>query len=230
MPDAVVIGAGPNGLVAANVLADAGWSVEVLEEQPEPGGAVRHDRGVHPAFVNDLFSSFYPLAAASPVLAALRLEDHGLRWSHAPSVLAHPSPTAAAPCWTATSHHRCVPRHLRAGRRGRLASGCTRCGSACTPTSWAPFSRPSRPSARAAGWRCGCGPRADCAWPAPWCCRCAAWGRRSSAVEGGSLLLAGNALHADLAPESAGSGGFGWLMAMLGRRTASRSRSAAPAP
>ena len=40
-PDAVVIGAGPNGLVAANVLADAGWQVEVLEAQPEPGGAVR---------------------------------------------------------------------------------------------------------------------------------------------------------------------------------------------
>ncbi|WP_229859918.1 phytoene desaturase family protein, partial [Streptomyces anandii] len=90
MPDAVVIGAGPNGLVAANLLADAGWSVEVLEEQPEPGGGVRHDRGVDPDFVSDLFSSFYPLAAASPVLSALRLQDHGLRWSHAPHVLAHP--------------------------------------------------------------------------------------------------------------------------------------------
>lgn len=90
MPDAVVVGAGPNGLVAANLLADAGWSVEVLEEQPEPGGAVRHDREVHPDFVNDLFSSFYPLASASPVLARLRLHEHGLRWSHAPHVLAHP--------------------------------------------------------------------------------------------------------------------------------------------
>ncbi|MEV7451535.1 phytoene desaturase family protein, partial [Streptomyces nigra] len=90
MPDAVVIGAGPNGLVAANVLADAGWQVEVLEEQPEPGGAVRHDRGVDPDFVSDVFSSFYPLAAASPILAGLRLEEHGLRWSHAPSVVAHP--------------------------------------------------------------------------------------------------------------------------------------------
>ena len=40
-PDAVVIGAGPNGLVAANVLADAGWQVVVCEEQPEPGGGVR---------------------------------------------------------------------------------------------------------------------------------------------------------------------------------------------
>ncbi|MYQ34306.1 FAD-dependent oxidoreductase, partial [Streptomyces sp. SID4956] len=66
MADAVVIGAGPNGLVAANLLADAGWSVTVLEEQPEPGGAVRHDHGVHPDYASDLFSSFYPLAAASP--------------------------------------------------------------------------------------------------------------------------------------------------------------------
>ncbi|OIJ65994.1 hypothetical protein WN71_020185 [Streptomyces mangrovisoli] len=35
--------------------------------------------------------------------------------------------------------------------------------------------------------------------------------------EGGRLLLAGNALHADLAPEAAGSGGFGWRMSMLGQ-------------
>lgn len=90
MPDAVVIGAGPNGLVAANLLADAGWSVEVLEAQDEPGGAVRHDRGVDPDFTSDLFSSFYPLAAASPVLVGLRLEREGLEWSHAPKVLAHP--------------------------------------------------------------------------------------------------------------------------------------------
>ncbi len=48
MPDAVVIGAGPDGLVAANLPAGAGWSVEVPEEQPEPGGAVRHDTGVDP--------------------------------------------------------------------------------------------------------------------------------------------------------------------------------------
>ncbi len=65
MADAVVIGAGPNGLVAANLLADAGWSVEVLEAQDQPGGAVRHDRGVDPDFASDLFSAFYPLAAAS---------------------------------------------------------------------------------------------------------------------------------------------------------------------
>jgi phytoene dehydrogenase-like protein len=90
--DAVVVGAGPNGLVAANRLADAGWSVVVLEAQPSVGGAVRSDRDVHPAFVHDTFSSFYPLAAASPTLTSFGLERHGLHWRHAPAVLGHPLP------------------------------------------------------------------------------------------------------------------------------------------
>src|SRR5215207_4038913 len=89
-PDAVVIGAGPNGLVAANLLADAGWSVLVLEAQPEPGGAVRRAEVSAPGFVSDLYSSAYPLGLASPILARLGLEEHGLRWRHAPAVLAHP--------------------------------------------------------------------------------------------------------------------------------------------
>src|SRR5215217_4802010 len=88
--DAVVIGAGPNGLVAANRLADAGWETLLLEAQPEVGGAVRSDRELHPDFVQDTFSAFYPLGAASPVLQSLHLERHGLQWSHAPAVLGHP--------------------------------------------------------------------------------------------------------------------------------------------
>jgi len=59
MPDAVVIGAGPNGLVAANLLADAGWSVEVLEAQSRPGGAVKSSEPVEPGFVSDEMSAFY---------------------------------------------------------------------------------------------------------------------------------------------------------------------------
>jgi phytoene dehydrogenase-like protein len=80
VPDAVVVGAGHNGLVAANLLADAGWTVAVLEAQPEPGGAVRSGELTVPGFCHDLFSAFYPFTAASPVVASLGLEAHGLRW------------------------------------------------------------------------------------------------------------------------------------------------------
>ena len=72
--DAVVIGAGPNGLVAANILAQEGWEVTVLEAADQPGGAVRTGEVTGSGFRNDLFSAFYPLAAASPVIAELGLE------------------------------------------------------------------------------------------------------------------------------------------------------------
>ena len=94
MHDAVVIGAGHNGLVAANVLADAGWSVLVVEAEDEPGGAVRSGELIEPGFVNDRFSAFYPLAAASPVFRSLGLE---IPFRHGPLVLAHPALDGTCP-------------------------------------------------------------------------------------------------------------------------------------
>src|SRR5690606_14775429 len=88
--DAVVIGSGPNGLVAANMLADRGWDVVVLEAAPHYGGAVASAELIEPGYVNDVFSAFYPLAAASPVIRKLHLEHYGLSWKRAPLVLAHP--------------------------------------------------------------------------------------------------------------------------------------------
>ncbi|GKQ36170.1 NAD(P)/FAD-dependent oxidoreductase [Streptomyces sp. A012304] len=217
MPDAVVIGAGPNGLVAANVLADAGWSVEVLEEQPEPGGAVRHDRGVHPDFVNDLFSSFYPLAAASPVLSALRLHEHGLRWSHAPRVLAHPLSDGRCAVLdrsidvTADSLDAFSPGDGAAWRR--LHEVWQRLHTDILDALFTPFP-PLKATARlAVRLRAAGGLRLARTLVLP----VRRMGEEEFGGEGGRLLLAGNALHADLAPEAAGSGGFGWLMSMLGQ-------------
>jgi phytoene dehydrogenase-like protein len=75
--DAIAIGAGNNALVAANLLADRGWSVLVLEGEDAPGGAVKSGEITEAGFTSDLFSAFYPLAAASPAFRSLELERHG---------------------------------------------------------------------------------------------------------------------------------------------------------
>ncbi|MET9954039.1 NAD(P)/FAD-dependent oxidoreductase [Streptomyces sp. NPDC006339] len=215
-PDAVVIGAGPNGLVAANLLADAGWQVLVLEAQDEPGGAVRSDRGVHPDFVHDTFSAFYPLAAASPVLGALHLERYGLRWRHAPAVVAHP--LADERCAVLGRDVRRTADSLEGFAPGdgasweRLHRLWLRTGDDLVNCLFTPFP-PVLPGLRLAG-RTG-----------PDLLRLARtmllparrFGDENFAGEGGRLLIAGNALHADLGPESALGGGFGWLMCMLGQ-------------
>ena len=90
--DAVVIGAGPNGLVAANALADAGWDVLLLETNDTVGGAVSSAKVTAPGFTSDMFSAFYPLAAASQVIKGLDLAEHGLKWVQAEKVLAHSLP------------------------------------------------------------------------------------------------------------------------------------------
>ncbi|MGC5561412.1 phytoene desaturase family protein [Streptomyces sp. FR-108] len=217
MPDAVVIGAGPNGLVAANLLADEGWSVEVLEEQDEPGGGVRHDHGVDPDFANDLFSSFYPLAAASPVLAGLHLERYGLRWSHAPRVLAHPLSDGRCAVLGRDLDDTAASLDVFADGDGDAWRELHRVWDRLRPdlleALFTPFP-PVRAGARLAlRLRTAGGLRLARSMVLP----VRRFGEEEFRGEGGRLLLAGNALHADLAPEAAGSGGFGWLMSMLGQ-------------
>jgi len=88
--DAIVVGAGPNGLAAGITLARAGLSVLVREGELEPGGGARTEALTLPGFLHDTFSAVHPLALASPFFESLPLAAHGLEWVHPPVPLAHP--------------------------------------------------------------------------------------------------------------------------------------------
>jgi phytoene dehydrogenase-like protein len=92
VPDAIVIGSGPNGLTAAAYLARAGMSVLVLETKDEPGGAVRTRELTRPGYKHDLGAAFFPFGQTSPALLPLDLPGAGLVWKHAPIDSAHPAP------------------------------------------------------------------------------------------------------------------------------------------
>src|SRR5450432_301341 len=87
---ACVIGAGPNGLAAAIVLAQAGLDVELFEAQPTIGGACRTMDLTLPGFHHDFGSAVHPMAVGSPFFTSLPLSDYGLEWIHSPATLAHP--------------------------------------------------------------------------------------------------------------------------------------------
>jgi len=88
--DAVIVGAGPNGLSAGIELARAGRRVLILEGAGEIGGGVRSEASTLPGFLHDVCSAVHPLAAASPFFRSLPLARHGLKWVHPNTPLAHP--------------------------------------------------------------------------------------------------------------------------------------------
>ena len=216
-PDAVIIGAGPNGLVAANVLADAGWQVVVCEGQPEPGGAGRSGRGPAAGFVYDHCSAFYPLTAASRALRPLELERYGLRWSEAEHVLAHPLPDGRAAVLSRDVEQTASALEALGAGDGaawrRLHGLWEDIGSQLLDALFVPF-----PPVRA-------GVRLAARLRGPGMLRFGRFAllpvRRLIEEEftgPGSLLLASSALHADLMPASATSSICGRLLTMLGHQ------------
>lgn len=216
--DAVVIGAGPNGLVAACTLADAGWDVVVLEANDQVGGAVRSERRVE-GYVHDLYSSFYPLAAASPVLARLQLGEHGLRWRHAPAVVAHlltPDAEQAAVLYRDVAQ---TAAALDADHPGdgaawiRLVEHWQRIRDPMLDLLFSPFP-PVKAGARLAA---RLGPH-DLLWTLRmFALPVHRLGQELFEGRMGPALLTGNALHADVPAVAPVSGAFGWLLVMLGQ-------------
>lgn len=88
--DAIVVGAGPNGLAAAIELARAGHSVCIFEANETAGGGARSAELTLPGFVHDICSAVHPLAAGSPFFSKLPLTEYGLEFISPPAPLAHP--------------------------------------------------------------------------------------------------------------------------------------------
>lgn len=94
--DALVIGSGPNGLAAAICLALEGLSVKIFEASETVGGGMRTKELIEPGFHHDICSAIHPLAASSPFLKELPLQNFGLEWITPKYPLAHPMDDGSA--------------------------------------------------------------------------------------------------------------------------------------
>ncbi|WP_409484231.1 phytoene desaturase family protein [Arsenicicoccus dermatophilus] len=213
--DAVVVGAGHHGLVAAATLADAGWDVLVLEARDTVGGAVS-SRDVD-GWVMDEFSACHPLGAASPVLQALDLPAYGLQWAHAPRPVVHVADAEDRQGSTVEDRAEDTAALLDAEHPGdgqtwlRMVHQWESIREpllASLLTAWPPV-RPIPALLAGIG-----------AAQLPDFVRFALLpvDRMGAELFGGvrgGQILAGNAMHADIPPEAPGSGLFGWIMSML---------------
>jgi phytoene dehydrogenase-like protein len=207
MVDAIVIGAGPNGLVAAATLARRGWQVLLLEAKGRPGGALYSEEATLPGFLHDVGAAFFPFAEASPALRGLDLAGAGLAWRWARRDSSHPAPDGS--CVT-------ISRDL--------------------DLSLASFGTDGKAWAKLAHWQEVMGDRLTAAllaplpgWRAAWrlgplhLLRLAFRGIRSTAglsrhlfeTEAARRVIPALALHVDLGPHDVAGAGLGLALALL---------------
>jgi phytoene dehydrogenase-like protein len=147
--DAVVVGAGPNGLAAAVALAQQGFSVAVIEAHAQVGGGMRTAQLTLPGFHHDVCSAVHPLGELSPFFSSLPLAQHGLSWVHPPLSVAHPLDDG--PCVVLERSVAATAEGLGADSRAyrRLMEGFVRVGQPLLADMLGPLRIPRHPFAMA---------------------------------------------------------------------------------
>jgi phytoene dehydrogenase-like protein len=208
MLDALVIGAGPNGLVAAAELARHGWSVLVLEAKDRPGGALYSEQLTLPGFVHDVGAAFFPFALDSPAFRALDLAGAGLEWRHARRDSAHPAPDGSC---VAISRDVDLAEKSFGEQDGlawrRLAVWGRRMGGRLPELLLAPL-----PELRAA---VRLGVKNLCRFGFSGVQTSAGWSNRHFKTEAARRVVPGLALHVDLGPRDPAGAGLGLTLALL---------------
>jgi phytoene dehydrogenase-like protein len=207
MVDALVIGAGPNGLVAGATLARHGWKVLVLEAKDRPGGAVWSEELTLPGYRHDVGAAFFPFADDSPAFRHLDLVGAGLQWCNARFESCHPAPDRS----TATIS-RDVDLAVRSfGADGmawrRLAEWQRAMGSRLVEALLAPL------PAFGPAWRLGVRHLAHLGFAG--LTTTATFARRHFQTEAARRVVPGLALHVDLGPEDFAGTGLGLVLALL---------------
>ena len=201
--DAVVVGAGPNGLAAAIALAQRGLRVRVLEAHAEPGGGTRTAELTLPGFAHDVCSAVHPLGELSPFLSTLPLGDHGLQWAHPELSVAHPLDDAPAVLLERSVQATAAGLGVDGRAWQRLMDGFVRVGPPLLADLLGPLRIPRHPFAMARFGFYG-------ARPAGWLARGLFEEPRARA------LLAGCAAHAILPFDKLLTGAVGLLFALTG--------------
>lgn len=202
--DAVVVGAGPNGLVAAITLAQQGRRVMVVEANARPGGGARSEALLRPDVLHDVCSAIHPLGLASPVLRALPLADHGLRWIHPDVPVAHALDGRRAALLHRSIDETAAGLGPDARSYRRLFEPLQRAGLELTDSLLAPLTVPPRHPVHLARYGLhGIGSAAGLA------------ARRFDGDEAQGLF-AGLAAHSMLSLHSPSTAGYGLMLGLLG--------------
>ncbi len=211
--DAVVIGAGHNGLVAATMLARAGWSVEVLETSDVAGGAIGSSR-TDTGYVHDWGSAFYGVLQTSPVFAELQL-DQRVTWAH--------TDTPLASLWDPAGDGVAMRRDAAGTAAGlgvdgpawaELVDWWERAGQHLFGGLTGPIGDP-RPLAR---WATHEHPRDAVATVRTLLEPVEAWVQHRFQTQAARMLFASNATHADVAVDASGSTPPAMLLAMAAQQ------------